>query len=215
LRNAPPAAHDDLLLAWVWSNYRGAISHESALALYDLSDVMPSRVHITVPPTFRRRSANFDVHFSIVPADDLMMYEGVQVTAPARSIVDAASSGSDPTQIQRAVVQAVERGLASPATLHAAARRPRYRYRRVIQPLVEGAILETDDGVSPVHRHKPDGRIRARRGLLESGSHRHDKRTAMGPKREGLATVVARTTTRDTNEPLLGRLLSQDDESDS
>ncbi len=140
LCNAPPAAHDDLLLAWVWSNYRGAISHESALALYDLSDVMPSRVHITVPPTFRRRSANFDIHFSIVPADDLMLYEGVQVTAPARSIVDAASSGSDPEQIQRAVVEAVERGLASPSALHAAARRPRYRYRRVIQPLVEGAL---------------------------------------------------------------------------
>jgi hypothetical protein len=30
---APAAPNDELLLAWVWSNYRGAISHDSALAL--------------------------------------------------------------------------------------------------------------------------------------------------------------------------------------
>jgi len=41
---APPAQHDDLLLAWVWSNYRDAISHDSALALYGLSDLLPPRL---------------------------------------------------------------------------------------------------------------------------------------------------------------------------
>src|SRR2546428_5032630 len=42
---APTAPNDELLLAWVWSNYRGAISHDSALALYGLSDLLPSSVH--------------------------------------------------------------------------------------------------------------------------------------------------------------------------
>src|SRR4051812_19019114 len=48
---APVVQNDEMLLAQVWSNYRGAISHESALALYDLSDVMPGYVHLTVPPS--------------------------------------------------------------------------------------------------------------------------------------------------------------------
>jgi predicted transcriptional regulator of viral defense system len=34
---------------------RGTISHESALALYGLSDVSPSKVHITLPPALRIR----------------------------------------------------------------------------------------------------------------------------------------------------------------
>src|SRR5690348_2828641 len=47
LSYAPLYMLDDYWRAWVWSNYRGAISHESALLLYDLSDVLPSKVHLT------------------------------------------------------------------------------------------------------------------------------------------------------------------------
>jgi predicted transcriptional regulator of viral defense system len=36
---------------------RGTISHESALALYGLSDVSPNKVHITLPPALRIRRA--------------------------------------------------------------------------------------------------------------------------------------------------------------
>lgn len=75
--NAPVAPHDDLLLAWVWSNYRATISHESALALYGLSDVMPSRVQLTVPPSFGRSSSPFAVHRSPLAEDDVTIYDGV------------------------------------------------------------------------------------------------------------------------------------------
>jgi predicted transcriptional regulator of viral defense system len=137
---APLSPHDDLLQAWVWSNYRGAISHESALALYDLSDVMPSRVQITVPPGVRRHSTRFDVHHADLPEEDTMPYEGVQVTTPARSIIDAAAEGTGPEQIHLAVTQAVARGLASPAQLRTAAGRPHYRHRRTVVPLIEEAL---------------------------------------------------------------------------
>ena len=64
LRAAPMSPYDEYLLAWVWTNYRGAISHESALALYDLADILPARVHVTVPRPFHRTSAPFKVHLS-------------------------------------------------------------------------------------------------------------------------------------------------------
>jgi predicted transcriptional regulator of viral defense system len=140
LRHAPVSPHDELLQAWVWSNYRGAISHESALALYGLSDVVPSRVQLTVPPSFRRSGSPFELHWAVLRPGDVMPHEGLQVTTPARSIVDAAVVGTDPEQIQRAVGEALQRGLASAAKLRAAAARPGYRWRNTVLPLIERAI---------------------------------------------------------------------------
>lgn len=137
---APLSPHDDLLQAWVWSTYRGAISHESALALFGLSDVLPSRVRITVPPGFRRHTDRFDVYHAALSAEEALPYEGLRVTTPARSIADAAASGTGPEQIHLAIAQAVARGLASPAQLRTAAGRPHYRYRRSVVSLIEEAL---------------------------------------------------------------------------
>jgi predicted transcriptional regulator of viral defense system len=111
LSRAPIAQHDDLLRAVVWTNYRGAISHESALALYGLGDVMPTQVHLTVPPDFRRTTSQYVLHRSTLAPDEVTEYDGVRVTAPARSIADAAAAGTDPEQVVKAVWQAHERTL--------------------------------------------------------------------------------------------------------
>lgn len=143
---APYAAHDDLLRAWVWTNYRGAISHESALALFGLSDVVPSAVHLTVPFDFRRAPPTgtpFVVHRSQLAEEDTVPFERIRVTTPARSIVDAAAAGTGPEQIVLAVRQALERALIEPEGLRAAAARRRYRHRRVVVPLVEMALAQT------------------------------------------------------------------------
>lgn len=136
---APTAPNDELLLAWVWSNYRGAISHDSALALYGLSDLLPSRVHLTVPLEFRRASGPYIVHRVPLPDSDRATYEGVATTTAARAIVDAAADGADPEQIARASAQAVARGLATWPQLEALARRPNYHGRRVALPAIEAA----------------------------------------------------------------------------
>jgi predicted transcriptional regulator of viral defense system len=137
---APLSPRDDLLQAWVWSSYRGAISHESALALFGLSDVLPSQVQVTVPPSFRRHTDRFDVYHAELAEADTLPYEGLRVTTPARSIADAAATGTGPEQIHLAVAQALARGLASPAQLRAAAGRPHYRHRRSVLPLIEEAL---------------------------------------------------------------------------
>jgi len=140
LASAPISANDDLLLAWVWSRYRGAISHESALALYGLSDLMPTRVHLTVPPHERRRTNLFVLHRARLAADEVAPYGGVRATRPARAIVEAAAVGADPEQIQRAIHQALDRALMTPDQLRAAAERSRYRNRRAVQRLVEETL---------------------------------------------------------------------------
>ncbi|HLZ70259.1 MAG TPA: type IV toxin-antitoxin system AbiEi family antitoxin domain-containing protein [Dehalococcoidia bacterium] len=150
LRHAPISLFDDYWRAWVWSNYRGAISHESALLLYDLSDVLPSKVHLTVPLQFNRRApASYVMHRARLHPDEITIREGISVTAPARTIVDAAAYGTDPEQIQLAVRQALDRALTSEAALRFAAGRAGYRHSRNVRRLLEGAMRpETAHAVS-------------------------------------------------------------------
>ncbi|MFH1725131.1 MAG: type IV toxin-antitoxin system AbiEi family antitoxin domain-containing protein, partial [Elusimicrobiota bacterium] len=59
LTRFPAADRPDLVVASLWSMNRngeiqGCFSHETALTLYELSDAMPSKLHMTVPPGFRR-----------------------------------------------------------------------------------------------------------------------------------------------------------------
>lgn len=137
---APISPIDEYLLAWVWTNYRGAISHESALALFDLADVLPARIHVTVPRPFHRTTAPFQVHLAPLPPDEVRDYRGIRVTTPARSIVDAAATGTDPTQIHKAVRDALNRGLVERNALRAAAVRRPNQHRRDVRRLIEEAL---------------------------------------------------------------------------
>ncbi len=141
LSAAPIHAHDRYLQAWVWTNYRGAISHESALSVHDLSDLIPTRIHVTVPGRFHRTTGPFVVHLSALPADEIETRDGFQITTPARSIVDAAFIGTDPTQIHRAVRDAIDRAITTPEKIRVALDRSGYRRgRQAVRALIEGAL---------------------------------------------------------------------------
>lgn len=51
--NYPIDHNDDLILAVLWTNQRGAISHETALRSYELADVNPSGIDISIPTDYR------------------------------------------------------------------------------------------------------------------------------------------------------------------
>ena len=44
-----PYPNEDLFIAWLETGPNSVISHDSALALYDLSDALPAAIHLTVP----------------------------------------------------------------------------------------------------------------------------------------------------------------------
>lgn len=73
----------------------GVISHESALAIHELSDVNPARIHVTLPTSVRIRREvpkRLVIHYADLAADEVETVEGVPVTTPARSIRDAHAS---------------------------------------------------------------------------------------------------------------------------
>lgn len=93
-------------------------SHETALTLHELSDVSPRYIHVTVSRSrrFVRRPPSYKIHTVVepLPVSDVVEVHGVRATSPARSIVDAARSLTAPEQIEMAVEQALERGIATP-----------------------------------------------------------------------------------------------------
>jgi predicted transcriptional regulator of viral defense system len=128
LPTVPVAEHDDLIRLTFWSRNQkdepqAVVSHESALSLHDLTDLLPNYVHLTVPRTFRKRAPNgCKLHKSTLAADEIEEREGFTVTTPLRTLVDAATSGLSQEQLNIAVRDAIDRGLIRRKALEEAAR---------------------------------------------------------------------------------------------
>jgi predicted transcriptional regulator of viral defense system len=140
LRDYPSAPDEQIVAAWLRQAPDVVVSHESALELLGLSDVIADRVHLTVPRERRRLvpQTGVTIHTTTHPLADaaVISRHGVRLTAPARTIVDVAATGMAPDQVAAAVRQALTRGLTTPALLREAARS---RGRRIAH-LVEAAL---------------------------------------------------------------------------
>jgi hypothetical protein len=116
----PQTDHPDLAIWSLWSRNRreeteGVYSHQTALSLHELSDVNPAKLHMTVPPQFRRNSeipSILILHHGIVPPQDLQTAQGFQFTRPLRTIGDVVEAGAvERAFVRQAVRQAFDRGL--------------------------------------------------------------------------------------------------------
>ncbi len=115
----PPAEHEDLLVLWLASDGEGTFSHETALALHGLSDVLPSRAHISLPPTWKRRALPdlAERHYTLVDAGDRSWVGRLPVTTPARTLRDCMAVHTAPELVAQAFHQAAARGLIAPRAL--------------------------------------------------------------------------------------------------
>lgn len=117
----PPGEHEDLAVVWLWTKREGVFSHETALALHGLSDVMPSRVHVSVPAEWRSRRLQVPrgvvLHHSTVPPSERTWVGPVPVTDPARTLLDCATAHVAPDLVDQAARQARSRGLLTPAQI--------------------------------------------------------------------------------------------------
>lgn len=141
-RDYPTSPREEVIASWLQLGPDSVVSHESALDLFGLSDVIPDAVHLTVPRARRRLSkpSGVVVHTTTRPPNpaEVLTRDGVRVTAPSRAIVDAAEAGLAPEQVVRAVREALERGLTTPARL----RRSGAGRARRVEELIERALTE-------------------------------------------------------------------------
>ena len=113
-----PASPNENLVRWVlWSRDRrgrpqAVVSHDTALRVHELGDLMPRAIHLTVPQGFRKRTPRGIVaHRGQVPAAAREQHVGFWVTTPLRTLLDAAESALSPEHLTSAVQDALERGL--------------------------------------------------------------------------------------------------------
>lgn len=107
-----PSSSDDSFTRWtLWSGHRGVVSHDSALTGHDLSDVNPSRIHLTVPPGFRAVEEAVVIHMGELAQDDIESRGAWSITTPERTLVDVAGGDLSQELIDSAVADAIDRAL--------------------------------------------------------------------------------------------------------
>lgn len=138
LTEYPTSRREEIIVAWLSVGAKNAvISHESALDMLELSDIIPNSIHITVPRSerWRRKAPGTTLHTAARPPEvnEIVVREGVPVTAPTRSIIDAAVGGVGPEQIIAAIATALERGMATSSELLKAAKKSGRRVEDIIR----------------------------------------------------------------------------------
>lgn len=113
-RSLPSGPLDEFMQATLWPRRLGVISHASALDLWDLCDVSPAKVHVTVPKAARLRRATppgYVVHTRDLEPIDVTRFEGIPVVTALRAILDGIERHLDHRLIDQAVDSARRRGL--------------------------------------------------------------------------------------------------------
>ncbi len=113
--NFPAGDHEDLVVAWLWSKREGIFSHETALVLHDLSDVLPAKQHLTTPKAWQHKRlrvpATLILHFGDISKAETSWMGAVPVTTPLRTLADCATNDTPREFLEQAVKQGAKRGL--------------------------------------------------------------------------------------------------------
>jgi predicted transcriptional regulator of viral defense system len=97
---------------------RIALSHETALLLYGISDVNPSRVHLTVPKSARLRREHPEwivIHRDDLTPREISQHEGMSVTTVGRSVMDVLSTTHKTNIARQAITDALRKGMLNTA----------------------------------------------------------------------------------------------------
>jgi len=140
LSHFPASRFEDLFIAHLRTGPNSVISHDSALAVYDLSDVLPSETHVIMSRTGSRRRDGLRLHTNKIDIDEVTRREGLPVTTPSRTIADVIANGLDRDLVRQAVEEALRKGLTTRAQLLEQADRREGRVKKIIQEFLEEAI---------------------------------------------------------------------------
>ncbi len=140
LAQFPASRFEDLFIAWLRMGSSATISHESALSVFDLSDVLPAEVHVTVPRSASRRRRGIRMHTRHLDPEETTWREGLPVTRVERTITDVLQEGIAEEQVRKAIVEGIQRGLiTTESLLKQAGRLGRSQRRRIEGLLTEKA----------------------------------------------------------------------------
>ena len=110
----PASRLDPYMEATLWPRGAlGVLSHETALELYELSDVHPAKIHITLPRSHRvRRSvpSAYMLHHEDLGADQITQHEGIATVTPVHAIRQAHKAHLGAALVGQAIDQGEDGG---------------------------------------------------------------------------------------------------------
>jgi predicted transcriptional regulator of viral defense system len=87
-------------------------SHETALQLLALADILPRTIHLTVDPrSGLKPRPGVSIHRSRIEPHERVLRDDLWLTSARRTLADCARLGTDPDQLVAAFENAIERGL--------------------------------------------------------------------------------------------------------
>lgn len=113
-------SRDELHLWLLWTigrkaeKPRGALAFETALSVFNLSDLIPSKVHISVPRSFKvsKLPKVVSLHHEDRHPNDTIEHDGLRVVRPLVTIIDIMREGRiSPEHIERAFKDGIRQGI--------------------------------------------------------------------------------------------------------
>jgi len=82
------------------------------LAIHELGDVMPGRIHLTVSPGFRKKIPGGCIpHKAMLQPDEIEHRRGFNITTPLRTLLDVANGPISQDLLEGAIRDAFMRGI--------------------------------------------------------------------------------------------------------
>ena len=111
----PTSDYDQYQLAVMWTGDEDAcLSHETALLLYDVSNINPTKIHVTVPASKRIRRAggeSYRVHYADLDPNDIDWIEGIRATKFVPTLRHCRDDGVPTYILAQAAARAQARGM--------------------------------------------------------------------------------------------------------
>ncbi len=129
IAGGPDPGHLDLRAAWLqlepltpaWQRARSdqvaVVSHRSAADLYRLGDLIADTHEFSVSVRTQTRRADVRLYLRQVPPADRVVVEGLPVTRAHRIVADLLAAHEDGSAVATIAVEAVRRGLTTPAQI--------------------------------------------------------------------------------------------------
>lgn len=118
MKAIPPDELEEYMRAALWPMGAGILSHETALDLYELCDVNPAVIDVTVPRRYRTHRpvpALYRLHPRDLTSEQTGRLRGLPIVMPLKAILDGIEVNVRGELIEQAVQTAEQQSLITPA----------------------------------------------------------------------------------------------------
>jgi predicted transcriptional regulator of viral defense system len=136
----PGNQFEEIYAAVVSVGDQAVVGYETALYVYDLSDIIPDDIHLIMPRSSSRRRKHIKMHTNKLDDQDITIYEGFRITTVARTIVDVLATHTDTDQVRMAISQAIAKGMTTREKLIVQAQKRSKNILCQIESLIKGEV---------------------------------------------------------------------------